>query len=86
MYIFVKKMIDVLESYNVERPDNKLINPDFPANMHVFKLPELFSLIAMVFSKLKDEKDIMLERIRKNQIRTYGSNDLTKYEERGIME
>lgn len=33
-----------------------------PPNMNVYRLPELFSLFAMVFGKLKDERDVMNER------------------------
>ena len=57
-------MIDILESYNIERPDNKIENRNFPGNITVYKLPELFSFFAMVFGKLKDEKDFMLDRIK----------------------
>ena len=62
--VFVLKMIDILESYNLERPDNKIENRNFPTNISVYKLPELFSFFAMVFGKLKDEKDFMLDRIK----------------------
>jgi hypothetical protein len=64
--VFVLKMIDVLESYNLHRPDNKLVNKSFPPNIHVFKLPELFSVFAMVFGKIKDEKDFVMDKMRKS--------------------
>jgi len=66
-----------LESYNVERKDNKIQNNNFPGHVHVFKLPELFSIFAMVFGKLKDEKDFMMERMRSNSW-TYGDGDNCK--------
>ncbi len=62
--IFVLKTIDVLEAYNLDRPDNRLEIESMPENMHIYRLPELFSLLAMVFGKLKDEKDFMLDRMR----------------------
>lgn len=33
--------------------------------MNVYKLPELFSFFALVFGRLKDEKDFMMEKIRR---------------------
>lgn len=60
--VFVKKIIDVLESYNLDKTENKIIIRDMPPNMNVYRLPELFSLFAMVFGKLKDERDVMNER------------------------
>ena len=44
--VFVLKIIDVLESYNVSRPDNKIHNTQFPRHINVFKLPELFCFFA----------------------------------------
>jgi hypothetical protein len=67
----------VIESYNLERIDNKILNNNFPSNMHVYRLPELFSLMAMVFGKLKDEKDMMMERMKRNRIR-YTDGSLCK--------
>lgn len=63
--VFVLKIIDVLESYNTDRLENKILNKHFPPNINVFKLPELFSLFALVFGRLKDEKDYMMERIKR---------------------
>lgn len=48
----------------MERKDNKIFNRNFPNNVYVFKLPELFSIFAMVFGKLKDEKDFMMEKMK----------------------
>ena len=76
--VFVLKIIDVLESYNLHRPDNQIFNRNFPDNIHVYKLPELFSLFAMVFGKLKDEKDFMLEKMRKSQ-HMYGDGEFLKF-------
>ena len=72
------KIIDVLESYNLHRPDNQIFNRNFPDNIHVYKLPELFSLFAMVFGKLKDEKDFMLEKMRKSA-HLYGDGEFLKF-------
>lgn len=60
------KIIDVMESYPVDRPDNKICNQQFPRHINVFKLPELFTFFAMVFGKLKDEKDAMMEAVRES--------------------
>lgn len=62
--IFVLKIIDVLDSYNLSRDENRVHIHNMPHNMHVYRLPELFAFFAMVFGKLKDEKDMMLERMR----------------------
>lgn len=43
--------------------------------MNVFRLPELFSLFAMVFGKLKDEKDMMIERMRNRNAKLSASKD-----------
>ena len=67
----------MLESYNVDRPDNKIPIPNLPPSMNVYRLPELFSLFAMVFGKLKDEKDLMMERMKRNRIRV-GDGSLCK--------
>jgi hypothetical protein len=54
--------------------------------MFVYKLPELFSLFAMVFGKLKDEKDFMMERMRRNKIKV-GDGHLCKLnDENGIID
>jgi hypothetical protein len=53
-----------LEVYNLDRPDNKIINSNFPKEINVFKLPELFAFISMVFCKLKDEKDVIVDKMR----------------------
>jgi hypothetical protein len=50
-----------------------------PPNMHVYRLPELFSLVAMVFGKLKDEKDMMMDRMRRNRIKSSGRGDTSSF-------
>jgi hypothetical protein len=60
----VLKIIDVLESYNVDRDENKIKNRQFPRHIHVYRLPELFSIFALVFGRLKDEKDFMMQNIK----------------------
>ena len=72
--VFVLKFVDVLESYNIERPDNRVEINNLPQSMNVYRLPELFSLMAMVFGKLKDEKDVMFERMRRNRIHLSDGN------------
>ena len=84
--IFVLKIIDVIESYNLERPDHKITNSKFPENMHVYKLPELFSLFAMVFGKLKDEKDFMMERMKKNKIKVGDGHICKLNDENGVID
>lgn len=84
--IFVLKMIDVLESYNLERTENKVIIHNMPQNMNVYRLPELFSLMSMVFGKLKDEKDMMLERMRKNRIKIGDGNICKLSDSNGILD
>ena len=37
----------------------------------MFKLPELFTFFAMVFGKLKDEKDAMMEAVRESGGQNY---------------
>ena len=68
-------MIDVIESYNIDKPDFKIIVKDMPPNMHVFRLPELFHMFAMVFGKLKDEKDVMMEKMRKERLSSSQKSD-----------
>ena len=80
--IFVLKIIDVLESYNLHRPDNQVFNRNFPDNTHVYKLPELFSLFAMVFGKLKDEKDFMMDKMRRDG-HAYQDGEILKFSENG---
>lgn len=70
-------MVDVIESYNVDKWDNKVKINNLPPNMNVFRLPELFQLIAMVFGKLKDEKDMMMDRMKKHRIKV-GDGNLCK--------
>ena len=79
-------MIDVLESYNLERPDNKVQIHNLPSNMNVYRLPELFALIAMVFGKLKDEKDTMMERMRRNRMRNSDRIIITNDNEANVLE
>eukprot|EP00347_Sterkiella_histriomuscorum_P016981 403351116 len=77
--VFVLKIIDVLETYNLDRSQHKITILNLPENMNVFRLPELFSLFAMVFGKLKDEKDMMIENMKnkhqKFSAQKDGSND-----------
>jgi hypothetical protein len=79
-------MIDVLESYNLERAENKVIIKNMPQNMNVYRLPELFSLMSMVFGKLKDEKDMMLERMRRNRIKIGDGNLCKLNDTNGILD
>ena len=62
--VFILKIVDVLECYNVHREEYKLQNKSFPGNVHVFKLPELFALFGLAFGRLKDEKDLLIDRIK----------------------
>jgi hypothetical protein len=78
--VFVLKIIDVLESYNLEREDNKITNSQFPSHIHVYRLPELFSLLALVFGKLKDEKDFLMNSIKARQF-TYSDGSHIKLNE-----
>ena len=80
--VFVLKIIDVLESYNLHRPDNQVFNRNFPENTHVYRLPELFSLFAMVFGKLKDEKDFMMDKMRRDG-HNYMDGEMLKFSENG---
>ena len=64
MCLLILKMVDVIESYNIDRRENKVKINNLPPNMNVFRLPELFQLIAMVFGKLKDEKDMMMDMLK----------------------
>ena len=50
--------------------------------MHVYRLPELFSLFAMVFGKLKDEKDFMMDKMRRDG-HFYNDGELLKFSENG---
>lgn len=84
--IFILKVIDVLESYNLERTENKVDINNLPNNMYVYRLPELFSLVAMVFGKLKDEKDFMMDRMRRNQIRVSDGNLCKLNDSNGILD
>lgn len=86
MKIFILKIIDVLDAYNLERDDNKVHIPNMPANMHVYCLPELFSFMAMVFGKLKDEKDMMLARMRRNRIHIADGNLTRLNDSNGILD
>ncbi len=50
-----------------------------PPNMNVYRLPELFSLFAMVFGKLKDERDVMNERrMREKALANGATNEQTQ--------
>ena len=84
--IFVLKIIDVLDSYNLTRDENKVHIHNMPQNMHVFRLPELFSFFAMVFGKLKDEKDMMLERMRSKRINVNDGNLCKLNDTNGILD
>lgn len=84
--IFVLKVIDVLDSYNLTRDENKVHIHNMPQNMHVFRLPELFAFFAMVFGKLKDEKDMMLERMRSKRINVNDGNLCKLNDTNGILD
>ena len=79
-------MIDVLESYNLCRPDNQIFNRNFPPNIHVYKLPELFSIFAMVFGKIKDEKDFVMDKIRKSNFHYSDGQYLKINQESGVID
>jgi hypothetical protein len=76
----------VLDSYNLTRDENKVHIHNMPQNMHVFRLPELFSFFAMVFGKLKDEKDMMLERMRSKRINVNDGNLCKLNDTNGILD
>jgi Rad3-related DNA helicase len=86
MCLLILKMVDVVESYNVEKWENKVKINNLPPNMNVFRLPELFQLIAMVFGKLKDEKDMMLDRMKKNRIKVGDGNLCKLNDTNGVLD
>lgn len=82
--VFVLKIIDVLESYNVDREENKISNRQFPRHIHVYRLPELFSIFALVFGRLKDEKDFMMNNIKQQHF-TYSDGRHIKLNEEDAL-
>ena len=86
MSLLTLKMVDVIESYNLDRPENKVKINNLPANMNVYRLPELFQLVAMVFGRLKDEKDMMLERMKKNRIKVGDGNLCKLNDHNGVLD
>ena len=86
MCLLILKMVDVIESYNVDKWDNKVKINNLPPNMNVFRLPELFQLIAMVFGKLKDEKDMMMDRMKKHRIKVGDGNLCKLNDSNGVLD
>jgi Rad3-related DNA helicase len=72
--LFVLKLIDVIESYNVNNNKNKINVKGASEHLHVFRMHEMFMLIATAFGKLKDEKDLIRERKHADLIKNFDSN------------
>lgn len=66
--------------------DHKIIGAKFPDHIHVYRLPELFSVFAMVFGKLKDEKDFMMDRMRRNKIRIGDGQHCKLNDDNGLID
>jgi len=52
----------------------------------VYKLPELFSIFAMVFGKIKDEKDFVMDKMRRSNFHYSDGQYLKMNDENGVID
>ena len=72
--LFVLKLIDVIESYNVKNNKNKFNVEGAGNNLHVFRMAEMFNLISAAFNKLKDEKELIRERKHNDLLKNFSNS------------
>ena len=76
--LFVLKLIDVIESYKVHNNKNKIHVKGANDNLHVFRMSEMFLLIANALGKLKGEKDLIRDRKHADLIKNFDINKIHK--------
>ena len=77
--IFILKLIDVIESYNVRNNKNKFNVEGAGNNLHVFRMAEMFNLISAAFNKMKGEKELIRERKHSDFLKNFGESGFSPH-------